>query len=172
MCRLDCLQSGQGNFGEGPWRWCSLCDRAGGCWYHLACLGQPIAIDWTHPSSQLRPVDGGVPVWIRGNHVEDVHEVVWNRVLSMPIQRGYPQLGDCGTFLSFERVLTDVRAMEVPANVHHTLATLVTQHVWSPREWWEDSRETLRRSAEALNLFLELVAGEQTYCRCPNGHVC
>ncbi|KAI0681920.1 hypothetical protein C8T65DRAFT_703812 [Cerioporus squamosus] len=120
MCNPDdCTRdpNGHWHFERGYLRCCVQCRRGQGQWYHLDCLGQ--GHDLMGILHEFDPegmfIDDSTPDWLRmtsdmwGN---DDRDCLWQRIRSMPIQRGYTTDIERPT-LSFERLLLEVFACSV-----------------------------------------------------------
>lgn len=174
----SCLEGNLWYFDEGPWRLCTLCNDGRGEWYHVRCLGPSLDAGEVLRRGQGRdPMDGGVPHWIGASprwSAGNPNEEYWQNILSLPVQRGYVELGEPGTF-SFEGVLMAVRDTEgTPADARGQVMELVARNTWRPADGLEDGFVTLGRVNHALRLLQRWSDHKDAhrYYQCSKGHMC
>ncbi|EIW52244.1 uncharacterized protein TRAVEDRAFT_53669 [Trametes versicolor FP-101664 SS1] len=165
ICRLfHCEHDGHYHPDTHILRWCTFCHT----WYHIDCLDEVEAQGPTVliPSPDRKERHDTQEVieskFAAGRIRYDYHNFnLWQKLLKMPIQRGYPEYDYP---LSFERLLLQMRKTYVttgcPADVHN----YVLEHL-------NLAPGLVHRSAEMTTVLYSLIGDPEndcTYYRCPS----
>ena len=163
MCTSTCPQGGWYEPEREVILWCEQCAR----WYHRACVTPVGSVE-----EQRAANDATVKHAMGEGPAEDAHpgERLWDELLVLPVQRGWPQLAK-KTPLSFEDITLKARIAE------RTGARPQADEVegWIERRFQETmavhSGQERRRAYGLLKRVLEMSGGKRiVYCCGTTGH--